>query len=113
MRRAAKIDENQPDIVLALVAQGWIVQSLAAVGVGCPDLLVGAAGINVLLEIKDMDQPPCKRRLNDYQEIWHRRWKGQVATVETAEDAITAVLTEIGRHCLDARRARCDDEPKR
>jgi hypothetical protein len=42
MRRAAKIDANQPQIVEALRKAGATVHSLAAVGNGIPDLLVGA-----------------------------------------------------------------------
>lgn len=40
--RAAKVDKNQPEIVEALRAEGAVVQHLHAVGVGCPDLLVGS-----------------------------------------------------------------------
>ena len=48
MRRAAKIDENQPEIVDALRAMGCSVTILSAVGNGCPDILVGFRGINLL-----------------------------------------------------------------
>lgn len=41
MRRAARTDANQTAIVEALRKCGASVQSLAAVGKGVPDLLVG------------------------------------------------------------------------
>lgn len=44
MRRAPKIDRNQPEIVEALRKAGAFVQSLAGVADGCPDLLVGYGG---------------------------------------------------------------------
>ena len=44
MRRAAKIDSNHAEIVAALRGIGAYVMSLASVGGGCPDLLVGFRG---------------------------------------------------------------------
>ena len=41
MRQAAKVDDNQAAIVEALRSLGASVESLAAVGKGVPDLLVG------------------------------------------------------------------------
>ena len=40
MRRRAKVDSNQEDVVEALRARGYLVLSLASVGGGVPDLLV-------------------------------------------------------------------------
>lgn len=91
MRRAAKIDRNQPEIVSALRAAGVTVQPLHSVGMGCPDLLCGFKGRNVLLEVKDGARPPSERRLTDAQVEWHAGWRGDVAVVETIEQALTAV----------------------
>ena len=44
MRRAARVDRNQAEIVVALRAGGASVQPLHAVGKGVPDLLVGWRG---------------------------------------------------------------------
>ena len=49
VRKYAKIDDNQPEIVKALREIGCSVQSLASVGGGCADLLVGYQGINVTI----------------------------------------------------------------
>jgi len=91
MRRAAKVDTNQADIVAALRKIGASVQPLHSVGQGCPDLLVGWRGMNTILEIKDGKKPPSARKLTDDQVIWHEGWRGQVAVVETIEQAILAV----------------------
>ena len=53
MRRAAKIDANHGDIVEALRGIGCSVLSLAPLGKGAPDLLVGYWGRNTILEVKD------------------------------------------------------------
>lgn len=91
MRRAAKVDDNQAEIVAALRKIGASVQPLHAVGQGCPDLLVGWRGMTSLLEVKDGKKPPSARKLTEDQEKWHANWRGQVAVVETIEQAIEAV----------------------
>ena len=90
-RRAAKIDGNQYDIVDALIAAGASVQTLANVGFGCPDLLIGYRGINFLIEIKDPAQAPNKRRFNSHQKTWHALWKGKAHLVETVDQALLVV----------------------
>jgi hypothetical protein len=88
MRRAAKIDRNQPEIVEALRAIGCSVQPLHSVGGGCPDLLVGKHGRNVVLEVKDGRRPPSERQLTDDQIEWHATWRGSVFVVSSVEDAL-------------------------
>ena len=91
MRRAAKTDDNQAEIVAALRKIGATVQPLHAIGQGCPDILVGWRGMNTILEIKDGKKPPSARKLTEDQEKWHAAWRGQVTVVETVEQAIEAV----------------------
>lgn len=93
MRRRAHVDANQPAIVKALTQSGCSVQSLAAVGRGCPDLLVGRGAVNILLEIKNPDRNTKSQRGADKeslgaQQIWRDKWRGQVAVVYTVEQAL-------------------------
>jgi Holliday junction resolvase len=88
MRRAAKIDANQVEIVTALRKAGATVQSLAAIGAGCPDLLVGYKGVNYLMEVKDGSKPPSGRKLTPDQVEWLGKWKGAAVTVTTLDEAI-------------------------
>lgn len=88
MRRAAKIDDNQRAIVEVLRRLGFSVQSLASVGDGVPDLLVGRAGRNILLEVKNSNLPPNKQRLTEREEAWQRNWRGQCATVKSQREAV-------------------------
>lgn len=92
MRRAARTDNNQDAIVSALRAAGASVQSLAAVGKGCPDLIAGFGGRNWLLE--------CKRQRDDRKKApdltadqveWQGAWRGAVTVVLTPEDALKAI----------------------
>ena len=89
MRRAARTDQNHEEIVKALRDVGATVQSLAAVGHGVPDLLVGFRGQTILIEVKDAKQPPSKRRLTEDQIRWHGAWcGGPVAVVDGIEAAL-------------------------
>lgn len=84
--RAAKVDSNHNQIVSALRDAGCLVVSLASVGLGIPDLLVGFRRKNYLMEVKGP-----KGELNELQEVFHRRWEGQVAVVRTPEEALRVV----------------------
>lgn len=88
MRKAAKIDANQGLIVNALRQAGASVQSLAATGKGCPDLLVGYQGINYLMEVKDGNKVPSAQKLNIDQEHWHSVWRGSVHVVKSTDEAL-------------------------
>ena len=92
MRRAAKVDRNQSEIVEALRKFGASVQSLAAVGDGVPDLLVGWRGMNLLIEVKDGSKPPSVRKLTPDQEAWHDAWAGRPVFVVTCVDQVLKIL---------------------
>lgn len=92
MRQAAKVDKNQAAIVEALQRMGANVESLADVGRGVPDLLVGYAGRLILLEIKSRP----RARLTTSQAIWHRRWAGYpVYVVRSVEEALRVIGFEL------------------
>lgn len=86
MRRASRIDENHAAIVRALREVGCSVLSLAALGHGAPDLLVGFRGRNVLVEVK---RP--KGKLNDQQEAFRWLWRGDLCVVRSIEEALLVV----------------------
>jgi hypothetical protein len=84
--RAARTDNNHREIVEALRDAGASVFSLAAVGLGFPDLGVGFAGRNYFIEVKGP-----KGELNAYQKALHGMWKGQMAVVRTPEEALAVI----------------------
>lgn len=86
MRRAARVDANQAEIVSALRKAGATVELLHAVGGGCPDILAGYLGRNLLMEIKGPGG-----RLNEIEHEWHLWWRGQVVVVYTAEEALRII----------------------
>lgn len=88
MRRAARVDGNQAEIVDALRRVGATVQSLAAIGKGCPDLLVGYNGTTYLMEVKDPTKPKSDIQLTPDQREWHSKWCGSsIAVVYGVEGA--------------------------
>ena len=93
-RYARKVDDNQAAIVKALRKAGCNVLSLAAVGNGCPDLLVCIPGVweadvIVMLEIKDGEKSASRRKLTPHQKRFHEDWPVQVVTNEI--EALRAV----------------------
>jgi Holliday junction resolvase len=90
--RAAKIDANQEQVVDALRAVGATVQTLATVGKGVPDLLVGYQGKTLLLEVKDGRKPPSARKLSEDQLKWHGAWRGGPLAVVDGPDAALRML---------------------
>ncbi len=81
----------------ALRAAGCLVLSLAGLGKGVPDLLVGTPqGDLVLIEVKDGAKPPSARRLTEDQERWHQTWRRvRLITVISPRDALEKLeLTE-------------------
>jgi len=92
--RRGRIDDTQREIVNALRQIGASVQSLADVGQGCPDLLVGYRGRNILLELKGKaslkKNPP--NGLTEAQRKWHVLWEGMCFIASDAEEAIELVV---------------------
>lgn len=87
MRAAAKIDANQPKIVEAFRQLGCSVQHLHMVGSGCPDLLIGCNGFNVLVEVKT----PTGELTNDQQDFI-AAWRGDDVNIVRTRDDATALV---------------------
>lgn len=91
MRKIARVDANQAAIVRTLRAVGATVESLAVMGRGLPDLLVGFRAQNYLMEIKDGSKPESARRLTPDEMAWHDTWRGQVHVVMSEQDALEVI----------------------
>lgn len=88
MRHRPRTDANHTAIISALRTAGCAVQSLAAIGSGCPDLLVSKNGHCCVAEIKDGKRAPSQQKLTDDQEKWIANWKSRVFVLRSVEDAI-------------------------
>ena len=87
-RRIHNVDTNQAEIVQGLRKVGASVLSLADVGKGCPDILVGYRHRNFLMEVKN---PKGKNILGDDQKRWMHAWNGQVEVVRSLEEALILI----------------------
>lgn len=94
MRRAARVDENQAEIIKALKAVGCGVVDLSGVGGGVPDLLVEGPvypHAMTLLEIKNPAKPKADQKLTEAQVKFHAGWRGALHVVKTVDEALAAV----------------------
>lgn len=92
MRRAAKVDSNQAEIVECLRAiPGVEVAITSAVGHGFPDIVVAYRGFNFMFEIKDPSKPKADQELTEDQQRFHAKWTGQVQTVCSLKEIITTM----------------------
>ncbi len=87
MRRAARTDLNQAEIVRALKAAGASVALLHRVGEGVPDLLVGWKGRNLLVEVKGLSG-----KLTPAQGRWHDEWCTDVHVVRSVQGALDLLV---------------------
>jgi len=97
LRRAAKIDANQPAIVNALRLAGAHVLDLSRLGGGCPDILAEYRGRWLLLEIKDGTRKPSERRLTEMEARFHQIWGERVRVVESLEQAFEVMGVRVGK----------------
>lgn len=101
-----RVDANQAEVVAALRSLGLSVQSLATVGNGVPDLLIGGLRscpccltmlpFNTLAEVKNRALKPSLRRLTDDEAAWHAAWGGEHPRIITGvDDAILVARAPI------------------
>jgi len=84
---AYRVDANHGEIVAAFRKAGCSVVSLAMVGSGCPDLLIGWRDRTILVEIKTETG-----ELRESQKKWNASWVGDrpclVRSLEDVEKVI-------------------------
>lgn len=71
MRRAARVDANHSQIVKTIRSLGVQVTDLSGTGKGVPDLLCMWRGGITLIEVKDGDKSPFRRKLTVEQVRFH------------------------------------------
>jgi hypothetical protein len=95
-----RVDSNHAEIVAALRKAGYSVQSLASIGKGCPDLLIGVPagkqegnfcfalniGFNLLMEVKMPD-----KKLTPDESKFASKWQGPWVIAHSAEQALSLV----------------------
>ena len=93
MRVHGKVDLNQRALV-AILRQypGAVIHSLASVGGGTPDLLLGYQGETTLIEVKGRGG-----KLNDLQRAWHAEWTGTPVAVVRSQEDVVILMASLAR----------------
>jgi Holliday junction resolvase len=91
MRRAAKTDANQQQVVKDLRKLGFSVAVTSSLGKGFPDLVLGKANKNYLVELKDGNKPPSARKLTPDEEVFIDGWRGKVIVAISTEDILNQI----------------------
>ena len=92
MRRAARRDDNEKEIIAAMRAEGAYVKQINDEGLF--DLLVSHRGETLLVEVKDGAKPPSARRLTPAEQKFHDEWPGDnLYIVNSVEEAIALLRT--------------------
>jgi len=91
MRKFGKTDSNQTEIVCGLKKLGISVFSIASLGNGHPDIVVGHKGKNFLFEIKNGNKPPSQRKLTDMEIIYFETWGGQVNIAMNLDEVLKVI----------------------
>ena len=81
MRRAARVDGNQAEIMAAFRKCGFSVADTSKVGGGFPDLVIARAGFTALVEVKIP-----KGKLRQSQTDFAAAWKGHSFIVRNLGD---------------------------
>ena len=92
MRRAARRDDNEKEIVAAMREAGAYVKAINDEGLF--DLLVSYRGETMLIEVKDGAKPPSARRLTEAEQKFHDEWPGSnLYIINSVEEALSLLRT--------------------
>jgi len=94
MFRAAKVDENQPEIVKAFRRLGFTVLIISQLK-NCCDIIVSKKGRTIAVEIKDGKKLPSQRKLSEGEQKFRDNWQGEYALIESIDDVIE-IVSNIG-----------------
>ena len=87
MRRAARRDANEQEVIVALRNAGAYVKQINDEGFA--DLLIWFRGRCLIVEVKDGKKPPSARKLTEAEQKFHDEYPGDnLFIVNSAEDAL-------------------------
>ena len=86
-RRAAKVDDNQGEIVKLFRKLGWTVLIISQLK-NCCDIIVSKNGRTIAVEIKDGAKPPSQRKLSEGEIKFRDAWQGEYALIICTDDVM-------------------------
>ena len=87
MRRDARTDANQTEIVAAFRNLGWSVLIISQLK-NCCDIFVSKSGRTIAVEIKDGEKPKSQQKLTDGEIEFKDKWQGEYKIVNCIDDVL-------------------------
>tara|TARA_R100000426_G_scaffold13940_1_gene13437 strand:+ start:4335 stop:4646 length:312 start_codon:yes stop_codon:yes gene_type:complete len=91
MRKKARVDANQKEIVQELRKRGISVLHTHQLGKGAPDIIVGYMNSNYLIEIKDGNKSKSQQRLTKDELDFSLKWRGSYAVCNSLEQILLLI----------------------
>lgn len=91
MRRKARVDANQKEIVQELRKLDVSVLHTHQLGKGAPDLILGYRNENYLIELKDGSKTKSQQKLTPDEVEFQSKWKGNYAVCNSLEQILTII----------------------
>jgi len=84
-RRAARVDDNQSEIVAAFRKLGWYVLIISQLK-NCCDIIVSKDGRTIAVEIKDGSKPKSAQKLSEGELKFKTEWQGEYRLITCIDD---------------------------
>jgi Holliday junction resolvase len=91
MRKKARVDANQKEIVQELRKRGISVLHTHQLGKGAPDIIVGYMNSNYLIELKDGNKSKSQQRLTKDELDFSLKWRGNYAVCNSLEQILLLI----------------------
>lgn len=91
MRKKARVDANQKEIVQELRERGISVLHTHQLGKGAPDIIVGYMNSNYLIELKDGNKSKSQQRLTKDELDFSIKWRGSYAVCNSLEQILLLI----------------------
>lgn len=87
MRRAARVDSNHGEVGRAFRKLGYSTKDVSQLKKFC-DWVVAKNNRSFLIEVKDGDLEPARRKLTPGEKEFHDYWEDEVYIIESLEDVV-------------------------
>lgn len=91
MRKKARVDANQKEIVQQLRKRGISVLHTHQLGKGAPDIVIGYMNQNYLIEIKDGNKSKSQQKLTPDELEFASKWGGKYAVCNSLEQILQLI----------------------
>lgn len=91
MRKKARVDANQKEIVQQLRKLDVSVLHTHQLGKGAPDLILGYRNENFLIELKDGSKVKSRQKLTPDELEFQEKWQGNYAVCNSLEQVLSVI----------------------